>query len=330
MPLDLTPLFEGLSVPSADRPLYSVARIPGYPAYFIGKNNHGDVCLLIAVLGEDSKRQAAIQLESLEVIFEVPSTIKQASVVSEGTFTVVRCRSLDAEIKRYFLSVAETLLRILGPNPSGVAVRDSITRLAHIFQRLQSPATRSVNGLFGELFLILRSRSPFRTLAAWRLEDASRFDFNSGSVRMDVKTTAGRQRIHAFSYDQCNPPAGTIATVASLFVEQVSDGVSLREILRELEAIVATNSDLVLKLHNTVAATLGRSLSEALSVRFDRRLAASSLQFYDLRSIPAVRDEPPAGVSDIHFRSDLSSSSQADIATLVERDPSLIDFLPES
>jgi Putative PD-(D/E)XK family member, (DUF4420) len=189
-------------------------------------------------------------------------------------------------------------------------------------------AARS-NGLFGELLFLRQSQNPFRALAAWRTQDTSRFDFNAGSIRIDVKTAAGRQRIHTFSYDQCNPPSGTIAIAASLFVELAAGGISLQEIIREIEGLIATNADLVLKLHETVAETLGRSLHEALSVRFDRRLSASSLQFYDLRSIPAVRSQPPPGVSEIHFRSDLSSAPQADTRRLLERDSSLADFLPE-
>lgn len=329
MPLALGPLFEGLPVPSADHPIYSVAHIPGYPAYFIGKDNEANACLLIAAPDREAHRHVPIRLEHLEVVFEIPSVIKQAGKVTEGTFTVVRCRANDTEVIRYFLSVGETLLRILGPSPSRAAIGDAITKLARIFQRMLSPATRSVNGLFGELFFIRQSQNPFQVLAAWRTQDSSRFDFNAGSVRLDVKTAAGRQRIHTFSYDQCNPPSGTTAIVASLFVEQTAGGISLQEIVREIETLVATNAELVLKLHDTVAETLGRSLHEALGVRFDDRLSASSLQFYDLRSIPAVRNEPPPGVSDIHFRSDLSSALQADTTRLLEREPSLADFLPE-
>ncbi len=329
MPLALGPQFEGLAVPSADHLIYSVAPIPGYPAYFIGKDNSGNACLLISAPDKDSRPQVPIRLESLEVAFDIPSVVKRGGTVSEGIFTVVRCRTNDAEIIRYFLSIGETLLRILGPTPSHAAIRDTIIRLAHIFQRMQSPAARSVNGLFGELFFIRRSHNPFRVLAAWRVQDISRFDFNSGSLRVDVKTASGRQRIHAFSYDQCNPPSGTLAVVASMFVEQAASGISLQEIVREIERIVATNTDLVLKLHETVAETLGRSLREALNVCFDHRLAASSLQFYDLRAIPAVRDMLTPGVSDIHFRSDLSGGSVVSLEQLIDREPLLIDFLPE-
>ena len=51
-----------------------------------------------------------------------------------------------------------------------------------------------------------------------------------------------------------------------MFVEQAAGGISLQEIVREIEGIVATNTDLVLKLHETVAETLGRSLGEALGI----------------------------------------------------------------
>ena len=79
MPLALGPLFEGLPVPSADRLLYSVANIPGYPAYFIGKDNNAHACLLIAAPDKESRRHVPIRLESLEVTFDTPSVVRRAA-----------------------------------------------------------------------------------------------------------------------------------------------------------------------------------------------------------------------------------------------------------
>src|SRR5687768_1681638 len=110
MPLALGPIFESLPTPSSDRPIYSVAHIPGYPAYFIGKDNNANACLLIAAFNKEGRRHAPIRLESLDAIFEIPAVVKQAGKMAEGIFTVVRCRSADTEIVRYFLSVAEALL----------------------------------------------------------------------------------------------------------------------------------------------------------------------------------------------------------------------------
>jgi hypothetical protein len=53
-------------------------------------------------------------------------------------------------------------------------------------------------------------------MRAWRIDDRGRFDFSDGDVRLEVKTASSRIHAHSFSYEQCNPPAGTIAVVASL------------------------------------------------------------------------------------------------------------------
>lgn len=332
MDLALSHIYGSLAAPTpppGDRLIYSVAPVPGHPGYFIGKDNESYACVLIAVADRDGRPHATIRLESLEVQFEVQSLIKAGGKISEGTFTVVRCRSGEPEIIRYFLSVCETILRILGTQPTRAAIADAINRLALIFQRLQKPPLRPVNGLFGELLLIRLCHDPLRALAAWRTQAISRFDFSAGDIRVDVKTTNGRIRAHNFSYEQCNPPPGTIAIAASLFVERAAGGVSLRELVLEVERLVGSSTELVLKLHDIVTATLGNALPEALGIRFDRRLATSSLQFYDLKAIPAIRGDLPAGVGDVHFRSDLSSATTIPIAGLIAREPGIADFLPD-
>jgi len=91
---------------------------------------------------------------------------------------------------------------------------------------------------------------------------------------------------------------------------------------------VAGHSDLVLKLHEVVTGTLGASLSEALRVTFDEKLAASSLRFFDLNDVPAIRGSLPDGVSEVHFRSDLSAMPSLSVHALVDRDPMFWDLLP--
>jgi len=197
----------------------------------------------------------------------------------------------------------------------------AVNRLAAIFQRMQKPPSRPVNGLFGELYIIWRSGNAVRTVGAWRTDDTARFDFSDGDVRLDVKATGGRLRTHTFSYEQCNPPPGTIAVVASLLVEQAAGGMALQTMIDEIGARIAAPPDLLLKLHEVVAGTLGASLNEALALRFDIRLAQSSLQFFNLAAVPAIRGPLPTGISDVHFRSDLSAAPALSVQSLVDRDP---------
>ena len=325
-------LFSTIGAPEGatlNGPRYAARPIPSHPGYFIGKDRESLACLLISTNDRADRPRPPLRLESLDAQFDVRCHLKETDVPErEGMFSVIRCRESDTDTTRYFLSVCDTLVRVLGDRPTRSMIAKSVNRLADIFQRVRCPQIRSLSGLFGELYLILRSRSAVTTLEAWRTSESDRFDFSWGDVRMDVKAASGRTRVHTFSYEQCNPPSGTVGAVVSLYVEQAAGGSSVDSILGQIEARVFDSVDLVLKLYETVATTLGASLSESLSRRFDVRLAESSLRIFNLEDVPAIRGPLPAGVSDVHFRSDLSALLPVSIRTLIDRNPSFWDLLP--
>ena len=325
-------IFEGISPPSADssdKPLYAVMPVPGHSSYFLGKDKESLACLLVSTSDQAGRPHPPIRLTSLDAQFELRCHLKKAQEPrQEGIFTVIRCRENDSEIIRYFLSISEMMLRVLGDHPTRVQIATVVNHLANIFQRIRQPPTRPTNGLFGELYLLLRSGDAIKAVAAWRTNESARFDFSDGNVRLDVKTTSGRNRVHTFSYEQCNPPSGTVAIVSSLHAEQVAGGASLYSVINQIEARVAANASLVLKLHEIVAATLGASLHHGLSRRFDMHLAESSLRFFRLEDVPAIRGPLPAGVSNVHFRSDLSALAPLSIETLIDEDPAFRNLLP--
>jgi hypothetical protein len=318
-----------LAAANPDRPLYAV--LPVDESYFIGRDGGGRACLLIAARDNHARLHPPIRLENLDVQFALRCHLRRGDGPErDGTFTVVCCRSPDPETVRYFLSVCETILRVAGVRPTGHDIAEAVNRLAAIFQRMQRPPSRPVNGLFGELYFLWRSANPARAITAWRGDDGARFDFSDGDIRVDVKAASGTVRVHTFSYEQCNPPSGTIAVVGSLFAERASGGIALRSIFDDIVARIATKPDLIFKLHEVVAATLGASLSDALSVRFDIKLADSSLRYFSLHDIPAIRGPLPAGVTDVHFRSDLSAAASISAQRLIDMDPVFWDLLPQS
>ena len=332
MPTALADIFKGICPPSAepsDKPLYAVMAVPGHSGYFVGKDRESLACLLVSTSDQAGRPHPPIRLESLDAQFELRCHLTKANEPErEGTFTVIRCRDSDNETTRYFLSVCDSLLRVLGDQPTRASIATAVNRLAAIFQKVRRPPARPLNGLFGELYLLLRSGNTGTALEAWRANENARFDFSHGDVRLDVKAAGGRNRVHTFSYEQCNPPSGTVAVVASLHAEQAAGGSSLYSIINQIEARVSADVGLVLKLHETVAATLGASLNDGLSRRFDMRLAESSLRFFSLEDVPAIRGPLPVGVSDVHFRSDLSALPPVSIEWLIDRDPILWDLLP--
>ena len=328
-PLEI--LFESIIAPATDetKPRYAVLPIVEYESYFVGKDRESCACLLINTTDHLTQQQLNIRLKCIDVQFDLFCHLKRgAESAIEGRFTVIRCRSRERETVRYFLSVCYTVLCMLGDWPSRCAVASAVHRLAALFQKTLKPPVRAVSGLFGELYLISRSTSPVRALTAWRTDNSARFDFVDGEVRLDVKATSGRVRSHVFSYEQCSPPPGTIAVVASMFVESVSGGVTLQHLVDSIVADVASDPDLVLKLHEVIATTLGTSLNDAMASAFDPKLTESSLRIFSLSDVPAIRGEIPAGVSNVHFRSDLSALNDVPFQVLIKRDATFGDLLP--
>jgi hypothetical protein len=96
--------------------------------------------------------------------------------------------------------------------------------------------------------------------------------------------------------------------IASLFVERMDAGISLRDMLDDIEVSVVGRPELALKLRDGVASALGASITAGLLTSFDAHLAETSLLLFDANTVPAVRGDLPAYVSDVHFRTDLSGS----------------------
>ncbi|WP_414713955.1 PD-(D/E)XK motif protein [Sphingomonas sp.] len=306
---------------------FSVRAIPGYSRHYVGRSVGGQPSLL---LGSDAGPfHAPVRLALLEARFGNLHRIRSHDGEErEELLSVITCTSEEVQAQSYFLHVCETIVRIVGDQPTLPDIVSAVQRLIDLFRHIARPATRSLNGLLGELILIAASRNLPATVGAWRSSDYDRFDFSTGDVRLDVKAAADRTRAHHLSAEQCQPPPGTAGLLASVFIESSGGGQSLGELLQVIETALAGRDDLILKVQQAVAETLGDTLPSAMEARFDDHLARSSIQFYDLMTVPAIRGGVPPEVSKIHFRSDLTQ-----IAPLTRNDveafpPSAWNLLP--
>jgi hypothetical protein len=230
--------------------------------------------------------------------------------------------------RRYFLYLADLILRILGPAPTLAAVISAAEHLARMFQVLSQPARKPLTGLIGEMLIIARSAEPAATTMAWRSAIDDTFDFASDDLRIEVKAGQGRVRQHYLAYDQCHPPQGTVGILASLFVESSGGGLSVGELLREIEQGLVGQPGALMRLQEVFAQTLGTTVVTALEERFDRDLADDSLQLFDLAEVPAVRGPLPRGVSQVRFRADLGVCAPRNPAYFRVRSQTASKFLP--
>ncbi len=311
----------------ADEGSFRVHSIPGYERHYVGRNSTGHPSLLLG--SAPGAFHAPVRLAMMEARFGNRHRIHPVDGDErEELLSVIICTSHDAQAQAYFLHVCGTILRIVGPNPALHDIVQVVQRLIELFRRLSRPASRSLNGLLGELFLIAASRDVRAAVAAWRSSDIDRFDFSIGNVRLDVKASGERLRVHHLSGEQCQPPAGTVGLLASLFIEGSGGGQSLRELVAAIEAALGSNDDLILKVQETIAETLGESLPTAMGARFDDRLARASLRFYNLATVPAIREGVPPEVSGVHFRSNLSQERPLDECDVRAMSDAALSFLP--
>ena len=330
MRADLSSLLQEIDIPISDPGSdlrYFVKPIPSFDRHYFGLNGAGAPSLLLSA--NDRSHKAPIRLAAVEVSFSVPCNIDVVGdKTTSKTLTAITCTASDRILQGYFIRVCETLLHIVGAYPNLAQIADAVQRLVDLFQKLSGPPRRTIVGLFGELFVIYSAKSPAVAVQAWRSTTDDRFDFSIADVRLEVKASSTRQRAHDFSFEQCHPPTDSVGALVSLFAEASGGGLSLLDLIERIKQQLGGDADLQLKLQETIAEALGRTASTAFSMRFDENVARSSLQIYELDSIPAIRGPLPSEVSQIRFRSDLSDVVPAIRSSLVNQITHFDDLLP--
>ena len=253
----------------------------------------------------EGPRPANIHLSGLNASFGVTCSVKEGdSAPQDCQISIIECTA-NSDVMPLFAESAGTFLRLLGETPTMADAAVAVARFASIFSALSRPSRQTVTGLIGELMLLLLASDPAQAISCWRASPTDRFDFVGQDARVECKATATGLRLHSFSWDQCNPPEG-IALVASLRIEAAGGGTSVRRLLERIEFRLTASPDAAARLRETVASTMGRSLPQVLDTTFDEVLSRDTLQWFDLREVPAIRGDLPVGVTGLRFLSDLS------------------------
>lgn len=307
MSTDLNQLYQSLVLP-LERPTgnsLSAVAIPESPNHRLAKDLSGAPCLLLTQTV--SAPAAAIRLQNLSVLYGVPCTVSDRSgQQEEHAFTIIKCSSVDPSLFPHFLRVLSPIIATLGANPTAAAVRRAISGLVDLFQALTTPAKKSVQGLWAELLLIRRASDPRAVAAAWHRLPFEHVDFLDGRQRIEVKSASNRRRLHNFSLVQLTPPANARLVVASVFVESVGGGLSLRQLSDDIRTMLSSDPHALMQFDATFYSAMGTGWSDAMEERFDLELANESLTFVDSVHVPKIDGAIPAEVSDVRFATDMS------------------------
>jgi len=315
--LNLINLFKQLKLPSSvgskNQPRFSALPIPGYSNHRLAKDINGYPSLLISTKESPAiNRPAPIKLEHLEVIYDIECRISHKETLENSKFTVISCTDQDIFLQEYFLRIGNAVIAVIGDSPSHRQVAKAVGDLVELFRVMNEAPRKSVQGLWAELLLISLATGPISLIRAWHRNPSDKFDFGSGNQRVEIKSATSRLREHHFSLDQLKPPSSVDVLIASVFVERVGTGTSLAELAESVRLKISKEPELLLYLDQVMGNTLGNDWRSVAKDKFDLKLAKKSLMFFLPENIPCIDSDLPKGVSDVHFKVDLSGSQSID------------------
>ena len=306
--MSLLECFLALETPATGKEnVFNATSLPSFSFAKIAINNEGHPVVLISSVPDGTHLlQRNIRLTYIELSHNVVCSVSENSNSQLNSFSVIVFKSTEQHLQSYFLDIAELLLTKLTARTKQKELLNAFNSFVEIFRALSQPPTKTVQGLWSELFVIENSQNPTVLINHWHRIPEEKFDFNADREKIEVKSSTSMNRIHIFSSDQLNPHDDKEVVIASVFTKQYSSGISIYGLLDRLTK-KNINTELVDKLMKLVSRTLGSSLEQSLKIKFNYKLAKESLRYYSHRNISKIeRVSIPERVSEVKYKSDLT------------------------
>ena len=306
--MNLVEVFNSLEVPdTSNRNLFNAITLADFPIVKVATNNEGLPVILISSVADTTFiSQKNIRLKYLELTHNLECKISENNNTQFQNFTVIIFRSNQESLQQYFLGIAETLIKSLSAKPTQQEVFQTFKDFVEIFRTLSDTPTKTLQGLWAELFIIDTAKEPTTLLNYWHSIPEEKFDFNADTEKLEVKSSSTLERIHTFASEQLNPPEDKQVLIASLFVKQTAHGQSISLLANSIQQKVADNH-LTEKLFTIISKTLGNTVEQSIKIKFDYDLAKNSLRFYKHQDIHKIEKiYIPHKVSEVRYKSDLT------------------------
>jgi len=287
---------------------FSVAALPNVRNHKIGVSANGQPLYFIKCSEEIKAKFIDVNLEYVSVQYnrkcQLISKNKQSS---EGNYTVLSLKSDVPELQEYFIDIVYIVVKKLPEEPNLSTLKKEVEKLINLFSKLSKPALKTVQGLWSELLVILKSKNPNYLVNAWHKAPNDKYDFNDGVNKIEIKSTSRSKRIHTFSLEQLSPNKNSDLIVVSLFVIETGIGKTIFDLVDSIEKRIK-DSELLLRLNEVIVQTLGSDLEKAFEMKFDFQLGVDSIRFYSWQDIPSISSKNiEKEVTNIHFDSDLTN-----------------------
>ena len=287
--------------------VYSVIPFEGYNTHFLGINNQSHMALLLKTENLNDKRFINFKGKNLKILFDRESSINNNGVDKKDRFTVLHLISDKRSTQDYFIEICKILLQNLGENPKITLVQKELENVKDIFLNLNKNRIKEELGLWGELYLIYIQENKEKAVSSWHMNSKDRIDFNSGSIKVEVKTTLSNERKHVFKLNQLRNHYKESVLICSIMTVEIENGLSIKDLVQKISNDLDCNTKL--KLEEKITSVLGNELFTLNFRYFDETSARESLRFYNSDQIPAIeKDCISQEISKVVFTSNLANS----------------------
>lgn len=259
-------------------------------------------CLLFPARKGDLRGD--IELRSLSVRFsrncEVYGTTLECAT---GNYTIVQFNEDDPDVIRILLRLLEETFPGFNRLYTNKEIASRITKIADVFRKVdESPG--DIIGLWGELYVLSRSKNLSDAVNHWCSHSKAKYDFITSGFALEVKTTVLPRRKHRFGLDQLRPVDGFRVYVASLITVEVNSGKTISDFIDDIYNKLVDKDMRAFFLAQCIEKA-GQGI-----YRSDLRLSVlsehTSFSIFDAIDIPAPQVHHSLPVENVRFDVDLS------------------------
>lgn len=287
---------------------FNTILVPNFQGVYIGASSSGRPCLFIdsgeQKLQEPSMKTSHITL-SLGVDYEVSLSGCAPKVMRLDSLL---CESDEKLDERTFLSLVDGFLNTIGKGKirrtNLITFFLSVSKLFSISPAKDLESERQ--GLWGELFFMSKIRGFNFWFPFWHSEPTRKFDFSGETKRLEIKTSIGNERVHHFSHRQVYSFGEEEIALASILLRREDSGLCLRELIDSARGAVSNEEELIKLTRSERVA--GMDTDNNSGPCFDETEAEKSLAIFWAKDTPHFTMAEPSGVSQTHYRIDLSNS----------------------
>ena len=293
------------SVSNADN--YSVATLPMIKNHKIGISQQELPLFFIKCDNVEKVKCLDYNLEFITVRYNCTcDLIGNKNKVEKGVYTIISLKTESLDIQEYFLNIVYLIIKNLPQLPSLSSLKIEVEKLINLFSRFSNPPIKTIQGLWAELLLIEQSSNPEYLIQSWHCTTNDKFDFNDGKDKIEVKSTSKNRRIHSFSIEQLNPNFNSNLLIVSIFAIKSGMGKNVLDMISLIEKRIKKN-ELIFKLNEIIAQTLGNDFEKIFEVNFDYQYGVDNIKYYNFKSIPTIQiNHIPKEVTNVKFESDLT------------------------